>query len=132
RTKLQSPPGDDGKGLDIPPDCRVQIDLLKELIWCYVIENPALASLQHGQRHAIRTLFRIFDDAVTNRNWTVFPPLFRDEAIELTKVIGPIPADRRARLVADTISAFTDEQALRMYQRLVGLSPGSALDPIAT
>jgi dGTP triphosphohydrolase len=33
-------------------------------------------------------------------------------------------------LVADTIASMTDTQAMRMYQRISGLSQGSVLDPI--
>ena len=39
---------------------------------------------------------------------------------------------RHARLVADTIGTMTDQQALRMYQCLTGLSQGCVLDPIVS
>src|SRR5262249_40365493 len=48
-TKLLPPPGNNGEGVDINPVFKIQIELLKELIWCYVINNPALAAHQHGQ-----------------------------------------------------------------------------------
>jgi dGTPase len=109
----------------------MQVDLLKELTWCYVINNPALAGQQHGQRRAIRTLFDVFVEAAQDRKWSLFPPLFREEAKSLDERGFMTPA-RRARLVADTIAGMTDLQALRLYQRLIGLSQGSALDPIVT
>ena len=34
----------------------------------------------------------------------------------------------RARIVADSISRMTDEEALTMYQRLSGNAPGSVFD----
>jgi len=128
-TSLQPPKGHRNDGLKIDPVYRTQIVLLKELTWCYVINNPALAALQHGQRKAIRTLFEVFNDAAATGNWSLFPPLFREQGVELAKQDDWSDA-RRARLVADTIAAMTDEQALRLYQRLCGHTLGSVLDPI--
>jgi dGTPase len=130
-TKLVGPPGNRGKGLEVDPVFRTQVDLLKELTWCYVINNPALAGHQHGQRRAIRTLFEVFDEATERGNWALFPPLFRDRAIELARQ-SQLDVSQRVRLVADSISSMTDQQALRLYQRLTGLSQGSVLDPIVT
>ena len=44
--------------------------------------------------------------------------------------VGELMVD--ATLVADTIASMTDQQALRLYQRLTGLSQGSVLDPIVS
>jgi dGTPase len=131
-TRLLPPPGKNGRGLEILDDYLIQVTLLKELTWCYVINNPALAAHQYGQRRAIRTLFEIFLNAAERRDWTLFPFQFQEEANELLLQEGEIAPARRARLVADTIASLTDKQALRLYQRLTGLSQGSALDPIAS
>jgi dGTPase len=131
-TKLLPPPGRNGKGLESPPEHLIQVALLKELTWCYVIDNPALAGHQYGQRKVIRTLFEVFLDAAEDRNWVLFPPQFREEAEDLLQAEGDIPPARCARLVADTIASLTDGQALRLYQRLAGFSQGSGLDPIVT
>jgi dGTP triphosphohydrolase len=112
----------------VTPEFRLQVDLLKEPTWFYVINVPSLASQQHGQRRAVRTFFAVFDEAAAQENWSLFPALYREEAIELHGRRALDPA-RRARLVADTIVAMTDQQPLRMYQRLSGLSQGSALAP---
>lgn len=130
-TKLISPGATDGEGLEIPPELREQVELLKELTWCYVINNPALAAQQHGQRKAIRTLFEVFDEAAERGNWALFPPFFRDEGQKLAQETD-WSALRRARLVADTIASMTDQQALRMFHRLTGTSQGSVLDPIVS
>jgi dGTPase len=128
-TRLLPPPGDSGKGIHIDPTFRTQVELLKELTWCYVIHNPALAGHQHGQRRAIRTLFEVFNEAAEERRWSIFPAMVREEAVELARR-GELTAIRRIRLVADTIAGMTDQQALRLYQRVTGLSQGSVLDPI--
>jgi dGTPase len=129
-TKLLAPPGKNGKGLEVPDDYLTQVALLKEMTWCYVINNPALAAHQYGQRKAIRMLFEIFSDAAERRDWALFPPQFQEEANELLRQEGEIAPARRARLVADTIASLTDQQALRLYQRLTGLSRGSVLTPV--
>lgn len=130
-TKLL-PRQDPKNGLEIPPDFLAQVALLKELTWIYVIDNPALAGHQYGQRKIIRTLFEIFYQAARDRKWVLFPPQFREEAEEVLKTLGHISPAGCARLVADTIASMTDQQALRLYQRLTGQSQGSVLDPIVS
>jgi dGTPase len=131
-TKLVDPPGRDGEGVDYPEDIKVEVFLLKQLIWTYVIENPSLASHQLGQRRAIRVLFKEFNDAAVNKHWPLFPGYFRERAMRLYEeqaVGGAIPPAARVRLVADTIASLTDRQALLVYQQFVGVSPTSMLDP---
>src|SRR5262249_23560250 len=98
--------------------------------WVYVIDNPALAGHQYGQRTVIRTLFEIFFEASKLRNLVLFPPQFREEAEEVLKSEGHMSPARCARLVSDTIASMTDQQALRLCQRLTGQAQGSVLDPI--
>jgi dGTPase len=46
-----------------------EIAMLKELVWVYVIHNPALATQQVGQREVIRSLFeRFYRAAVRDTN----------------------------------------------------------------
>jgi dGTPase len=96
-----------------------------------VINNPALAGHQHGQRRVIRTLFRALHEASSRGDFFLFPAAFQDRAEQLGRQHpGTIPAGPCARLVADAVSSLTDQQALRLYQRLTASSPGPALDPI--
>lgn len=116
----------------MPADFLTQVALLEELTWRYVIDNPGLAGHRYGQRKIIRALFDIFSEAGRERNWALFPPEFREEAEDVPRTQGDIPPARCARLVADTISSMTDQQALRLSQRLTGQSQGSVLDPIVS
>lgn len=127
KTSLVSPGTEATSGLDIPIDVRTYVELLKDLIWCYVIENPALAAHQHGQRRVIRTLFQVLYDAIENDQPYLFPAAFQDTARQTPK---SVPAAQKSRLVADAVSSLTDQQALRLYQRLTASSQGSVLDPI--
>jgi dGTPase len=122
-------------GLEInEEECELRIDdhllrevaMLKELTWVYVIEAPSLVSQQFGQRHAIRKLFEIYMDASSKpATQNLFPAYYR-EAIEGAK------SDEKLvrRTVIDLIAGMTENQALAMYSRLIGVSVGSGLDEI--
>jgi dGTPase len=130
-TSLRDPENAGGKALERSEIILTLVDLLKELIWCYVIYNPSLAGHQHGQRQVVRTLFQVLNEACMDGRFFLFPAAFKDWGEELRdKHNGNIPAAPRARLVADAISSMTDQQALRLYQRLTASSQGSVLDPI--
>jgi dGTPase len=112
---------------------RVEVDLLKELMRYYVFENPALLAQQFGQRCVIKQLFDILfeaaDPSPKNKNRGLIPPPFSDS---LKEIVGTSEqAERgRARLVADLIASMTEQQALLLHQRLMGLAPGSVRDLI--
>jgi dGTPase len=131
-TRLVEPP-ESGEAVSFPAEVAIEVFLLKQLLWLYVIENPALAAHRLGQRRAIQTLFREFNDAASHKRWPVFPALFRDRARKLfeeRQVAGELTAEDRTRLVADTIASMTDKQALLVYQRFTGVSLTSVLDPL--
>lgn len=130
-TKLRKPPGENGLALERSPELLTQVELLKEMIWCYVINNPSLAGHQYGQRQAIRKLFQVLNEAAVKKDYVLFPASFREKAEELAGGNGgEIRVEERARLVADAISSLTDQQALRLYQRFTASAQGSVLDPI--
>ena len=102
--------------------------MLKELTWEYVITNPALTTQQIGQRRVIQELFTTYLNAAASPSeQTIFPAIYQDY---LREVGGD--HKQRARIVADLISGFTGEQALRLYRRFTGIDLGNVLDPLAT
>jgi dGTPase len=130
-TKLRAAPGQDGQALERSEAVQNQVQFLKDMLWCYVINNPALAGHQHGQREVVRTLFKVLDNACVKYEFFMLPAAFQDRGEELGRQHeGKIPAVPRVRLVADAISSMTDQQALRLYQRLTASAQGSVLDPI--
>lgn len=61
------------------PQLEIEVAMLKELTWDYVLNNPALATQQEGQRRMIRTLFRVFGKASANPNQeSLFPVSYRE------------------------------------------------------
>src|SRR5207248_572044 len=60
--------------LDIPLGFKREVRMLKQLTWNYVINNPALATQQYGQRRIIRDLFNIFREVAGKEEyWHVLP-----------------------------------------------------------
>jgi dGTPase len=115
-------------GLAIERQARVEVALLKELTRTYVVENPALATVQYGQRQIIRTLFDIYFAALdpNSPDPDIFPARVRDEARKMAETNAKTPA--RARFVADTIASMTDAHAIKVHHRLTGWDPGGLAD----
>jgi dGTPase len=132
-TRVLPPPGNNGEAIGYPDEIRLQVFFLKQLLWTYVIDNPALAAHRLGQRRAIATLFAEFSAAIDEQRWSVLPTFFRERARDLheqnTEAITTLP-EKRARLVADTISSMTDGQALLVYQQFTGISASSMRHPV--
>src|SRR5262245_45058887 len=99
-------PDQRGESARCTEDIRRAVFIFKQLIWAYVIESPALAAHQLGQKKAIQTLFREFNEAPGEKRWALFPPFFRERGLALydeRKTNGELPAEDRVRLVGDTI-----------------------------
>jgi len=111
--------------LRIDEDRVLEVAMLKELTWIYVIEAPELASQQEGQRQMIERLFNIYWDAAQGkRSENLFPPYYRRALLDSAN-------DReKKRVVIDLIAGMTEEQALAMHNRLTGVSLGSGLEQI--
>lgn len=113
----------------IAPDARREIDILKQLTWYYVIRRPALASQQAGQRRLIRELFTTFHEAAVAEHDELFPQVVADRLRKLrTNGQASVIAPGVTRLVVDLIASMTEEQALRIHHKLVGVAPGSVMD----
>jgi dGTPase len=110
--------------LQIDRDREIEVAMLKELTWVYVIEAPELASQQEGQRQVVQGLFTIYCDSALGKSWYLFPPYYR-KALENAE-----SEPEKKRVVIDLIAGMTEEQALAMYARLTGISAGSALTQI--
>jgi dGTPase len=125
--------------LRINPDRWHEVGVLKQLTWYYVIDNPALASLQRGQRKIIRGLFNELvewtSEAAKNVGDQTQLPTY------LQVLLGAIRNDNEAadifnddddllrlRAVVDYISSLTEDQAVKLYERLTGSTGSSAME----
>ena len=118
--------------VEIVPEYRLAVKILKELTWEYVINNPALATQQYGQRKLISDLFYIFQKAAADSDFNIFPPMFSEHMEETLHTINDDDDKKReiAHTVSDYISGMTERQAIEIHQRLTGASLGSVLDPV--
>ena len=114
----------DGPHLDIPENIRAEVTMLKELTWHYVIHQPGLATLQHGQKRIIGGLFHIYADAMESGDLDIFPQRYQAALIETAD------EGARLRMVTDTIATMTDQEAQRTHARLTGRRLGSLTDSI--
>lgn len=119
--------------LHVPDAPRLEVDVLKELTWRYVIERPALAAQQHGQKAMVAMLFETFMDAAsTKKNHvarSLLPARVNEEVLELERV-GAVSDASVARVVCDGICAMTEDEVVRLAARLGGRSMGSVRDAI--
>jgi dGTPase len=104
---------DGGQCVSIKAFARNQTTILKELTWRYVILQNELATVQYGQRKAIRDLFGVFLEAIKSGKYELFPPGFA-ELIQGDTKVPP------ARWAADYISGLTEREVSRLHHRLNG------------
>lgn len=105
---------------------RAEVAVLKELAWFYVIQDPSLTTIQHGQRRVIRELHQTYCEAVDQVDrWQLFP-LAQQELLKITQ-----SDDRRYRVATDFVAGLTEDLAYELYHRMTGISRGSILDAAA-
>jgi dGTPase len=118
-----APPRRHHNDLMIPTDARLVDDVLRDLLWVFVIEHPRMATYQHGQRRVVTELFELHAAAVQGgtADVAIFP---RDLQPELAELLEAGHRDgsrvRVLRLVADHIGQLTDDAAARLHRRLTG------------
>jgi dGTPase len=100
--------------VEIEPAARREVEVLKQFIWEYIIENPELAVPQKGQRTAIQTVFtRLMEASKTNY---LFPPVYQAPIAAAASKID------RVRIVADCISGMTEKEVMQLYRSLGGMA----------
>jgi dGTPase len=96
---------------EIDPDAQRVVEVLKQFIWEYVIENPDLAVPQNGQRAAIRSVFKELLAASKLKKYYLFP-MSHHETIARAHT-----KNERIRLVADCISGMTEREVMNIQVR---------------
>lgn len=114
-----------GSRIQLHPAIRMQIKMLKELVWEYVIDRPSLATQQAGHKVIVEKLFEHFKGALDAGRLQLLPPQFAELVLS-----RDVAKESNARLAADMICSLTDRQALILYRRITGLDPG-AMAPFA-
>lgn len=100
--------------VSIETEARRVVEVLKQFIWEYIIENPNLAVPQNGQRVAVRTVFQELLDASRTDRFYLFPSQYQDTVAAATT------RSVRVRIVADCISGMTEKEIMHFYRCLRG------------
>lgn len=123
--------------LSVPPEVRGEVELFKQLTWHYVIHDPALATLQTGQKRLVKDLFgdlvQWLSEAETGKTEFRLPKRLWDmylrTAVEPGHEYYSGKIARQRRSVADYIASLTETQAIDLHGRLRGSGAHSVTDP---
>jgi dGTPase len=100
----------------IDSDARRVVELLKQFIWEYIIENPDLAVPQNGQRAAVRTVFAELLKSSNDKRYFLFPAGFQAIISEART------RHERVRTVTDCVAGMTEKELMHFHRCLRGLS----------
>lgn len=118
-----------GWNLAISLRTRIEVNILKGLLWYYVIDSPSLASTRIGYERMVSGLFDLLIEKrdVEGREdlrYRVYPQYLRER-------IKEDPSDQTIhRAAADLITSLTEPQIADLYRRLTGTTIGDPLDKI--
>lgn len=137
---------DSSGALAIDSDTKMLIEALKQLTWYFVIDQPALATLQQGQIRVVRNLFEWLlawvRDSFTLYSWEIpqiiefkkghLPALLKDFVELCFEDLGCQQAyktdeERYIRGVVDFIVSLTELEAYELHHRLGGSHEQPAL-----
>lgn len=113
--RAEAPPGTLRRyafAFELDEPVRFKVDVLKELLRCYVIADARLATQQSGHTAVMRRLFRVHERAARKGDLRLFPA---DRRSQLESGMPPLG---RLRSVVDHIASLTDVEALRLHERL--------------
>jgi dGTPase len=114
----------------IDEGARLEITMLKELTWQYVIRDPSLATQQHGQRRIVQELFEMFLWATADPARYDLLPVSSLEQFSDREAALRHGHEDRVRVVLDLIAGMSEQQAVELHHRLQGITPGSSLRAI--
>jgi len=114
-----------GWNLEIDPVIKIEVELLKSLLWFYMSDNRMLLSLRFGYATLIESLFVQLERAIRQQEFNIFPEYFREELDVSEDDSG------KYRVIADFIASLTESQAVDLHHRLTGIAFGNGLDRIS-
>jgi dGTP triphosphohydrolase len=116
--RLLPPTKDTESVVQIESYAQDEIRMLKELTWHYVILNNELATVQYGQRQAVRTVFQtMLKAAQDDQTWNLFPPAYQEELYAAQSDLL-----LKKRIVVDCVASMTEHELARIYAVLTGRS----------
>lgn len=114
-----------------PLNKQIELEFLQRIVWKYVILNPRLATQQLGQGKIIKTLFKIYSEAIEHKQTKILPSRFlKDGSLERFISDSKDCASQKTRLAIDIVASLSEIEAVTMYRRLTGANQGSVMDYI--
>ncbi|WP_284742795.1 deoxyguanosinetriphosphate triphosphohydrolase family protein [Amycolatopsis sp. RTGN1] len=122
---------EDGAYLRVDESSQYEVEVLKTLNWYHVINKPALAVAQHGQKRIMRRLFQALFALVQDNAERIQTKSRAPVPITLQEIYRRIidsgidygsEEEIRARAVCDYICGLTEDQTVDLYERLTGRS----------
>lgn len=115
-----------GWNLEIELRARIEVNILKGLLWYYVIDSPSLVSTRLGYERMVSDLFdRLVAEVDGERiHHRIYPRYLQER-------VGDDSSKQNAyRTAADFITSLTEPQISDLYRRLSGAMIGDPLDKI--
>jgi dGTPase len=101
-------------------EARLQVEVLKQLNWHYVILRSSLAHEQEGQRKAVRDSFESLLHAAESGRIHILPQPYGQR---WKLAIAPAPKTRKhpfPRIIADCIASMSESELMRAHAELTG------------
>ena len=108
--------------LERQPRASMEVTLLKELVWSFVIAAPALRTQQLGHERIVREVFETLASAAARSDLAALPVPMRES---LSSGVPP------PRAIADAIASFSEDQVIRFWHRVTGVSSGALTENYA-
>jgi len=133
KVRLRDPdgrPARHGNDLHVKPETRLKNQILKQLLWIYVITHPRMATHQLGQARIIRELFELHVKALKYDPVKMEIPkgadlkIFSPDTEDTLRAAAATDKAELLRLICDHIAGMTDGYAMRLHARLTGSEPG--------
>ncbi len=117
-----------GNELWLDREIRLTNDIVRQMAWIYVIDQPRMMTVERGERCIVSDLMAIHAQAACSGiDLAIFPEDNREAIKELTSAFGA-RSPELLRLVCDYVAGMTDAYATRIHGRLTGRSLGAYND----
>ena len=107
--------------VELTPDLRMRVEILKHMTYGLVIESPRLKTVEYRGYEIVREIFRALS---SERGDQLLPDDYRERVVDAPDELA------RDRAVCDFIAGMTDRYAIEFYGRLRSESAQTIFKPL--